>query len=894
MISCGTRFGNPHAQAEIPPPQVRAAGTRAAQFRARLIALLVLVLAAGTLSWPSADAADSADADRRPPGPAVTVGTATGSYRPGLTEAGLVSLTALGEARLWLGLVDKRDKGARFDVQVELLNNGTPVATGTRRCVGDLSPDADRAREIAFPWDEFAVPVLKAGDVLALRVSARIGTGEDGRKCKGADTASGLRLYHDSPNRASGLSATITPDPAVDLFLQSDGTPCRTWPGAHRHSLTETRPTDRWAACKDSGDLRFSRGNAWSQVGTWDLPAQCACAEQLLPDVRNNPPAPKPENIEVTELPLPPVTADNAPGGCTPALNPRGTGCMSQRGGLESGGFLPDGKHVTAVVTFTGAPAAPDPASIYTGDQLIIVKTDGTTFPGGDAWKCVTCGVPPENAQGVTAAPEHPFPLADGKRVTVGTEIVDCGPHQIADAACTPDQVHIVPIRWNTTPDGSGPGGPIREPRMHPDGVHYGFNAFTSINGKLGQYAYIGRLVYNPAPTTGTPLAPRYDLVNVVRLFDPDPAQQLWRVNPDNPNELDYNPDAITVGELRGFSADGREVFYIGAPLESSNIDVFAADLTTGKVRRLTGNPEYVDPVTASPDDRWIVALDTRGSDRQMFLAGMRAVPPVTDMVSTSVTSSTRNNGSRRFFQPILIDRYGDRGSYQGQQLNAAGDGSPGAVNDPNWNGRADAMWSPDGTAVVYWQALVTSPACGGNNPLPCPVSTADGGRDSRMMIARLTDRKPVPPRPVTPIADTVPWGVPYEVGTPPPARPYIPQGTYTLKGDKFGSAQVTITENAARTAISTVAVSYTNYSDDGYHVLNGTESVTTNNPSPTLNKIDWYSDLVQTGCVDATKKTSPDGFHLTIDVLRNQFNATGTLTTTVDGHTYTQPANGT
>jgi hypothetical protein len=35
----------------------------------------------------------------------------------------------------------------------------------------------------------------------------------------------------------------------------------------------------------------------------------------------------------------------------------------------------------------------------------------------------------------------------------------------------------------------------------------------------------------------------------------------------------------------------------------------------------------------------------------------------------------------RRFFQPFLIDRYGDRGDYFGQQVNAEGDGSNGAIN---------------------------------------------------------------------------------------------------------------------------------------------------------------------------------------------------------------------
>ena len=41
------------------------------------------------------------------------------------------------------------------------------------------------------------------------------------------------------------------------------------------------------------------------------------------------------------------------------------------------------------------------------------------------------------------------------------------------------------------------------------------------------------------------------------------------------------------------------------------------------------------------------------------------------------------------------------------------------------------------------------------------------------------------------------------------------------------------------------------------------------------------------------TKVTSPDGFTLSPLILENIFQATGTMTTTIDGHAYTQPGNG-
>ena len=606
------------------------------------------------------------------------------------------------------------------------------------------------------------------------------------------------------------------------------------------------------------------------------------------------PAPPDPEPIEVVELPLPPVAPSDEPGACTPQVNPNRTGCISRNTQLQAGGFLPDGRHVLALVGFVGAPAAPDPASSYTGDQLIAVKTDGSTFPDGDAWKCLTCGVPAENAVGRTEGLDYPQAFRDGRRVLAGTNIIECGEHQLVDEACTPDQVHIYPLHWTVTADGSGESGRMRELRLHPDNVHIGFSSFTVTGGKLGQFSYFGRLQFNPSPTSGIPATARYDVVNVTRLFDPSPQAQPIVVDPDNPGELRVNYQAPSVGELRGFSGDGREVTYIGHPHESSNWDLFAADLTTGKVRRLTSHPEYVDPADLSPADNSIVIMDTRGSDRQMFLAGMRGIPPITDLVSTSATSSTRNNGQRRFFQPYLLDPHGDRGDYFGQQVNGAGDGSPGSVNDPNWTGRADPKWSPDGTQIVYWQALVVPPACGGANPLPCPTSTAEGGRTARLMLATLTSREPTPPRQVEPVPDEVPWGTPYVPGSEIPTRPYPEPGTYTLRGQASGSARVELVENAEGTALETVEVTYTDYSDDGVNVLNGTERVSARNINLTTTQVDWFSDLTRTGEVEATKKTSPDGFHLTIDVLTNIFQATGTLTTTIDGKEYRQPANGT
>src|SRR5205814_457032 len=95
------------------------------------------------------------------------------------------------------------------------------------------------------------------------------------------------------------------------------------------------------------------------------------------------PAPPRAEPIAVTELPVPPVSQRGA-GSCTAGINPHRTGCIDpDYMTFQSGSFLPDGHHVLALVHFVGAPASPDPASIYDGGQLIILKTDGRRFTNG-------------------------------------------------------------------------------------------------------------------------------------------------------------------------------------------------------------------------------------------------------------------------------------------------------------------------------------------------------------------------------------------------------------------------------------------------------------------------------------------------------------------------------
>ncbi len=64
--------------------------------------------------------------------------------------------------------------------------------------------------------------------------------------------------------------------------------------------------------------------NALIAAASRPLHAQSNILDNCISDI---PPPPEAEPIEVTELPLPPVTLDEREGGCTLEINPRDTGC---------------------------------------------------------------------------------------------------------------------------------------------------------------------------------------------------------------------------------------------------------------------------------------------------------------------------------------------------------------------------------------------------------------------------------------------------------------------------------------------------------------------------------------------------------------------------------------
>jgi len=197
--------------------------------------------------------------DRSPEVSGAATATSTGSdvasFGPPAAEA-----TETASATLWLGLKNSDDQGTAFDIRVELRRNDQLIAAGETLCVTGLTRNSDKARSVSIPIQTLSTPTPTPGDLLALTVSARIGTGASGQRCPGHGSATGLRLYYDSPARNSSFRSSLTPEPTITYSLHGV---------AAALPADIAPPTNRTSMQRDSAGLSIGNGNAWKLVGTW-------------------------------------------------------------------------------------------------------------------------------------------------------------------------------------------------------------------------------------------------------------------------------------------------------------------------------------------------------------------------------------------------------------------------------------------------------------------------------------------------------------------------------------------------------------------------------------------------------------------------------------------------
>lgn len=392
-----------------------------------------------------------------------------------------------------------------------------------------------------------------------------------------------------------------------------------------------------------------------------------------------------------------------------------------------------------------------------------------TIAPDGSDLRCLTCPIATDDTPQLL----KPIPFPDGQRVMVrvgAQSPLSAADHGVLE--CTPSVLdcqtaELVPIE---IPFADEPGvlQDQREFRVAPDGVHIGFS-----QGR-------GESVEN------------LEFVSIVGTLD----RQA-----DHYAILD--PRVVsTLGELKQFGNDGTSVYvaaFVTSPFQAGNPDTVQVSLVDGTiVNRTTSHPAYDEPVEPSPDDGWFVVGSGRGAGLVDTLSQLPRPPIITRAIS-NMTFFFFLTAREASLEPWLVDRYGARGDYIGQPLN------PGSL-DEGWDTRSIVNWHPDGTHLVWWQRATD------------PGSLPPGQIGSRVQVAMLSARSPIT-SPVVPAAmPSLAWAPSLEGYELPPLPPPT-----TMAGAHSGTAEVSFAPGEP----NQLAITYTEFSDDGMSFVDGTEMAT-------------------------------------------------------------------
>ena len=299
-------------------------------------------------------------------------------------------------------------------------------------------------------------------------------------------------------------------------------------------------------------------------------------------------------------------------------------------------------------------------------------------------------------------------------------------------------------------------------------------------------------------------------------------------------------------GELKQFSPDGTVAYvssFVEGP-EAGNGDVIAVDLATGDEARVTWYPDYDEPVESSADGRWFTVGSARTAEIFEPIAQVRR-PNVIGAAISPLALYLFNTYRDELLEPWLITLDGEAAGELGLLLN------PGSVAE-GWEGRMIPNWNPDGRRIVFWEAA--------NDSTP---GSADAG--SRVVISTLDGIGDPAPAPSPQLPD-LSWAPPL-IGYAPPASAVPP----SRDGDVSGTMEVTVTD----TGDLTITVAYTDFSDDGTWVLDGTETIF-NSGGPT-GQLTYSADLTLSG--------EHSGFLRAIDVDGTALDGfTGRIESEVDG----------
>jgi PKD domain-containing protein len=115
-----------------------------------------------------------------------------------------VTLTALQDLHVWLGLKNSDDQGAYFDLRAELWkNNTTVIAFGETKNIQGVTRNPSQAKEVTVAFGSIVNAQYVPGYILSLKILTKVA--DSG----GHSSAVGVRLYYDALSWPSRFGSTF-------------------------------------------------------------------------------------------------------------------------------------------------------------------------------------------------------------------------------------------------------------------------------------------------------------------------------------------------------------------------------------------------------------------------------------------------------------------------------------------------------------------------------------------------------------------------------------------------------------------------------------------------------------------------------------------------------------
>lgn len=433
----------------------------------------------------------------------------------------------------------------------------------------------------------------------------------------------------------------------------------------------------------------------------------------------------------------------------------------------------PEGFGTVEVFTMPLDPAVPVDRACYTPSGRVLLSYDEgqdtvICTMNDDGTACL------ELFRGKVPGKYRLMLCQDNARVLLGDAMLECPEGQTLDT-CAPGAAILIPVEFPAAfADDPAVTSKWTEIIFSPDGQYI---AWTIRRSDCGAANAIGRLV-------------RYDDRYVIEDAKYISAMNAYSPDPEHDGQLLYSP--VIGGEVKQFVHGGAAISLVGADPCGMG-DSVIQDIATGEVLQVTHCPGYDETTLLSPDEKLGIVMTSRFS-KSSDLAVLGLVPrPYGDplhniMAQIYMYSITGVRNSRQGnIGPALIDmaRSMEEPGYVGVDL-----------SDPegNWVYHSPMSWKNDSTRAMW-------------------MERQRNGNGIRIQIVSLPEYQPGPSVATVETPQAGDYGD-TSIGDP------------TVHGRIPGkvSGYAEITKESGFLGVTTVTVTYENYSDDGRYYFNGTE----------------------------------------------------------------------